>query len=69
MQPYDPSYVPETKYGGETIDPYAHYIPDVISDDTLEGEHISEYKKRQIEQEQQDQDIVPNESELKPMEP
>ncbi|MDH2102361.1 monovalent cation/H+ antiporter subunit D [Acinetobacter ursingii] len=69
VQPYDPSYVPETKYGGETIDPYAHYIPDVISDDTLEGEHISEYKKRQIEQEQQDQDIVPNESELKPMEP
>ena len=69
VQPYDSSYVPETKYGGETEDPYAHYIPDVISDQTLEGEHISEYKKRQIQQEQQDETIVPNESQLKPMEP
>jgi multicomponent K+:H+ antiporter subunit D len=40
--------VPETKYGGETIDPYA-YIPDVISDDTLQGEHISEYKNVKLQ--------------------
>ncbi len=30
VQPYDPLYLPETKYGGEAIDPNAHLIPYVI---------------------------------------
>jgi multicomponent K+:H+ antiporter subunit D len=65
VQPFDPNYVPETKYNGEMVDPNAHYIPYIISPDTLEGEHISEYKRRQIQgQEQQHTDS----NQLKPME-
>lgn len=69
VQPFDPSYVPQTKYGGESVDPYAHFIPEIISDDTLDGHHISEYKKQQIEQQQRGESIVPHETQLKPMEP
>src|SRR5690606_37918016 len=47
VQPFDPEYVPETKYGGEVADPNAHLIPYVISPATLEGENISEFKQRQ----------------------
>ncbi|MCX5467636.1 monovalent cation/H+ antiporter subunit D [Acinetobacter nematophilus] len=65
VQPFDPNYVPETKYNGEMIDPNAHYIPYIISPDTLQGEHISEYKQRQIKG--QEQQHTEN-NQLKPME-
>ncbi|WWP45360.1 monovalent cation/H+ antiporter subunit D [Acinetobacter sp. KS-LM10] len=69
VQPYDPNYLPETKYGGESADPNAHLIPYIISDKTLQGEHISEYKQRQIEQRQLELEQSPDDSKLKPMEP
>ena len=53
VQPFDSENLPETKYGGERVDPNAHLIPYLISEETLEGEHISEYKKRQMQQQQQ----------------
>ena len=53
VQPYDPENLPQTKYAGESIDPNAHLIPYVISKDTLQGEHISEFKQRQILKQQQ----------------
>lgn len=65
VQPFDPDYVPETKYNGEMVDPNAHYIPYIISPDTLQGEHISEYKQRQIKG--QEQQHTEN-NQLKPME-
>lgn len=69
VQPFDPSYVPETKYGGERHDPNAHFIPHVISDKTLQGEHISEFKQRQIDQQKLDIYLHADEAELKPSEP
>ena len=69
IQPFDPKYLPETKYGGESVDPNAHYIPHVISEKTLDGEHISEYKNRQIEQQEQELSLPLENSKLKPMEP
>lgn len=69
VQPFDPKYLPETKYGGESVDPNAHYIPYVISPKTLQGEHISEYKNRQIEQQEQSQQHPSDDAKLKPMEP
>lgn len=69
VQPFDPNYLPETKYGGEAVDPNAHYIPYVISPETLQGEHISEYKNRQIEQQEQSQQHPSDDAKLKPMEP
>lgn len=70
VQPFDPNYLPETKYGGEAVDPNAHYIPYAISQATLQGEHISEYKQRQIQQQQQhrNQDHHADDAKLKPME-
>lgn len=69
VQPYDPNYLPETKYSGEKLDPNAKLIPYVISPNTLEGEHISDYKQRQIEQ-QIEQDAASDDlPQLKPMEP
>ena len=67
VQPFDPENLPETKYGGETIDPNAHLIPLLISENTLQGEHISEYKKRQI-QGQELHSQAPDDAQLKPME-
>lgn len=66
VQPFDPEYLPETKYGGENIDPNAYLIPYMISENSLNGEHISEFKQRQI----QDQSIEQSTSDerLKPME-
>ena len=69
VQPFDPKYLPETKYGGESVDPNAHYIPHVISPETLKGEHISEYKNRQIEQQEQSLQHPSDDAKLKPMEP
>lgn len=69
VQPYDPNYVPETKYGGEKADPNAQYIPYIISEKTLDGEHISDYKQRQIQQQEQEIKSVQDETALKPMEP
>ncbi|MCU4563731.1 monovalent cation/H+ antiporter subunit D [Acinetobacter sp. WU_MDCI_Abxc222] len=70
VQPYDPSYLPETKYGGEVEDHNAYLVPDIISKDTLNGEHISEYKQRQIQQQDKLQTpTIVDESQLKPMEP
>ena len=69
VQPYDPENLPETKYGGETVDPNAHLIPYIISEDTLEGEHISEYKHRQIEQQQLQEPVDVDDAKLKPQEP
>ncbi len=69
IQPFDSKYLPETKYGGESVDPHAHYIPHVISPKTLEGEHISEYKNRQIEQQEQSEQPTSDHAKLKPMEP
>lgn len=68
VQPYDPTYLPETKYGGEVEDHNALLIPDVISKATLQGEHISEYKQRQIAEQTLDAPTIPNETQLKPME-
>ena len=58
--------LPETKYGGERVDPNAHLIPYLISEETLEGEHISEYKKRQMQQQQQ-AEVNPDAESLQPM--
>ncbi|ADY83836.1 putative monovalent cation/H+ antiporter subunit D [Acinetobacter pittii PHEA-2] len=70
VQPYDPAYLPETKYGGEVEDHNAYLVPDIISNDTFNGEHISEYKQRQIQQQDKLQTpTIVDESQLKPMEP
>ncbi|MDC5513213.1 monovalent cation/H+ antiporter subunit D [Acinetobacter baumannii] len=70
VQPYDPTYLPETKYGGEVEDHNAYLVPDIISKDTFNGEHISEYKQRQIQQQDKLQTpTIVDESQLKPMEP
>lgn len=70
VQPYDPSYLPETKYGGEVEDYNAALIPDLISKNTLHGEHISKYKQHQIQQQGESQTpAIANETQLKPMEP
>ena len=66
VQPFDPNYVPETKYNGEMIDQNAHYIPYIISPETLKGEHISEFKQRQIQGQEQQQHF--ENTQLKPME-
>ena len=45
-QPFNPYYLPHLKYREDTIDdPYAKYIPFVISPKTLAGEHIPEELK------------------------
>lgn len=69
VQPYDPENLPETKYGGEMVDPNAYLLPYILSKDTLEGKHISEYKKRQIQQQQAQEASQPDDAKLKPMEP
>ena len=69
VQPYDPENLPETKYGGATVDPNAHLIPYIISENTLNGEHISEYKQRQINQQIVQEPAHPDDAKLKPMEP
>ena len=66
VQPFDSENLPETKYGGERVDPNAHLIPYLISEETLEGEHISEYKKRQMQQQQQ-AEVHPDAESLQPM--
>ena len=66
VQPFDSENLPETKYGGERVDPNAHLIPYLISEKTLEGEHISEYKKRQMQQQQQ-AEVHPDAESLQPM--
>ena len=48
------------------MDPNAHLIPYLISEETLEGEHISEYKKRQMQQQQQ-AEVNPDAESLQPM--
>ena len=68
VQPYDPENLPETKYGGETVDPNAALIPYIISNNTLHGKHISPYKRRQIEQ-HTSQPIHADDAQLKPVEP
>lgn len=67
VQPFNPENLPETKYGGETIDPNAHLIPYIIAPNTLSGEHISDYKLRQIE-EQHINDTSSEVDQLKPIE-
>ena len=66
VQPFDSENLPETKYGGERVDPNAHLIPYLISEETMEGEHISEYKKRQMQQQQQ-AEVNPDAESLQPM--
>ncbi|MDM1249021.1 monovalent cation/H+ antiporter subunit D [Acinetobacter sp. R933-2] len=67
VQPFDPNYLPETKYGGENPDANAHFIPYIISPDTLKGDHISEYKQRQIQH--QEHELTPlDDTKLQPME-
>lgn len=69
VQPYNPKYLPETKYGGESADANAHYIPYIISEKTRQGEHISEYKQRQIQEQLQNrQKPEQDQAALKPME-
>ncbi|MDU6286716.1 MAG: hypothetical protein E6588_17425, partial [Acinetobacter sp.] len=47
-----------------------YLVPDIISKDTFNGEHISEYKQRQIQQQDKLQTpTIVDESQLKPMEP
>ncbi len=48
-------------------DPNAHLIPVLISPETLKGEHLSEYKQRQI-LEQDAEEQQPDDTQLKPME-
>lgn len=67
VQPFDPGYLPETKYGGETPDPNAHLIPYVISENTLNGDHISEFKQRQINKQYIEQNKY-DDNQLKPAE-
>ncbi|UNW07230.1 monovalent cation/H+ antiporter subunit D [Acinetobacter sp. YH12233] len=67
VQPFDPGYLPETKYGGETPDPNAHLIPYVISENTLNGDHISEFKQRQIDKQYIEQNKY-DDNQLKPAE-
>ena len=69
VQPYDPENLPETKYGGETLDPNANLIPYLIPQKTFEGGHISEYKMRQIEEQHIQEPQVLDDAQLKPMEP
>ncbi|HEX5382411.1 MAG TPA: monovalent cation/H+ antiporter subunit D [Acinetobacter sp.] len=69
VQPFDPENLPETKYGGEELDPNAHLIPYTISEDTLSGEHISPYKLRQIQEQQIHERLIPDDAQLKPEEP
>ncbi|MDM1757902.1 MULTISPECIES: monovalent cation/H+ antiporter subunit D [unclassified Acinetobacter] len=67
VQPFDPNYLPETKYGGESPDANAHLIPYIVSPKTMQGEHISEFKQRQIQQ--QGHELTPiDDNKLKPME-
>ncbi|MDQ8935180.1 monovalent cation/H+ antiporter subunit D [Acinetobacter rudis] len=68
VQPFDPNYVPETKYNGEQADPYAQLIPDLVSEDTWQGPHISPYKKQQAEQQNQ-QANTPDQAQLNAVEP
>lgn len=69
VQPFDPNYVPETKYGGESADQNAYVIPHIISQKTRDGEHISEYKQRQIQEQETNQQLPEeDQSKLKPME-
>lgn len=65
VQPFDSENLPETKYGGERVDPNAHLIPYLISEETLEGEHISEYKQHQMQQQHQAEE-QPNTERLEP---
>jgi len=67
VQPFDPENLPETKYGGEVTDPNAHLIPYLIPENTLKGDHISEFKKRQILK-QDEEELHPDDAQLKPME-
>ncbi|SDB81485.1 monovalent cation/H+ antiporter subunit D [Acinetobacter boissieri] len=53
-QPFDSKYIAETKYAGENLDPNAHLIPYIIAPQTLNGEHISQYKREQITKQQQE---------------
>lgn len=69
VQPFDPENLPETKYGGEELDPNAHLIPYTISEATLSGEHISPYKLRQIQEQQTHERLIPDDAQLKPEEP
>ena len=69
VQPFDSENLPETKYGGEELDPNAHLIPYTISADTLSGEHISPYKLRQIQEQQTHEMLIPDDAQLKPVEP
>lgn len=66
VQNFDPKNIPETQYDGESLDPNALLIPFLISENTLQGEHISEFKKRQIEKQFIEQRI--DGEQLKPME-
>lgn len=68
VQPYDPEYLPETKYGGEVADHNAILIPELIAKPTLQGQHISEYKQRQIAEQLLETPTRPNATQLKPME-
>lgn len=68
VQPFDPSYIPETKYTGEKADPYAQLIPQLLPTQVFEGPHISPYKKQQIEQQNQ-HTHQPDEAQLSPLEP
>jgi multicomponent K+:H+ antiporter subunit D len=69
VQPFDSENLPETKYGGESLDANAHLIPYVIHPNTLEGEHISDYKQRQIQQQNRQEAQQPSDTQLKPAEP
>ena len=67
VQPYDPENLPETKYGGESADPNAHLIPALIAPETLQGEHISQYKQQQMNKQAVDE-TQSDTTQLKPME-
>ena len=68
IQPFDSGYLPETKYGGENPDRNAALIPYIVHPDALNGVNISEYKKRQIADQQLAEAAVPEGVKLQPTE-
>ncbi|KAF7277648.1 hypothetical protein GWI33_002937, partial [Rhynchophorus ferrugineus] len=54
VQPFDPNYLPQLKYGETTPDQYQQYIPYTISPKTLAGEHIPPQLLKDIAQTEKD---------------
>lgn len=66
--PFDPYYLPQLKYATPTADPYVPYIPYIVSEATLSGQHISEENKQlgllihPDHEHQKDEKVIPAEN-------